>query len=170
MVTTTTTAAQETDEFHAQAERWVTAFTEGWRAPTGPQAFADHFRSRLSPDVRLIQPQLPLVIGHRGFEERFVRPLFELVPDIRGEVERWAAGGDTVYIELTMHGSIAGRPLSWRVCDRVTLRDGVAIERESYFDPGPLIAAIARAPRAWPKFLRIQASTLGARIAERRKS
>jgi ketosteroid isomerase-like protein len=120
--------------------------------------------------VRLIQPQLPTVVGHRGFEERFVRPLFELIPDIRGEVERWAARGDTLYIELTMQGTLAGRPLRWRVCDRVTLRDGVAIERESYFDPGPLIAAIARTPRAWPKFLRLQASTLGTRIAERRKS
>ena len=56
------------------------------------------------------------------------------------------------------------------MCDRVTLLDGVAIERESYFDPGRLIAAIARTPRAWPKFLRIQASTLGAHIGERRKS
>ena len=169
MATTTTPTPHETEDFQAQAERWVADFTEGWRAPKGPQAFADHFRSRLSPDVRLIQPQLPTVVGHRDFEERFVRPLFELIPDIRGEVERWAARGDTLYIELTLHGTLAGRPLSWRVCDRVMLLDGVAIERESYFDPGPLIAAIARTPRAWPKFLRIQASTLGARIGERRK-
>ena len=164
MATTTTPTPHETEDFQAQAERWVADFTEGWRAPKGPQAFADHFCSRLSPDVRLIQPQLPTVVGHRDFEERFVRPLFELMPDIRGEVERWAAGGDTVYIELTLRATLGGRPLSWRVCDRVTLRDGVAIERESYFDPGPLIAAIARTPRAWPKFARFQASSLRARI------
>ena len=169
MATTTTAASRESDEFQAQAERWVADFTEGWRAPKGPDAFVEHFSSRLAPDVRLVQPQLPPGVGLHGFEQRFVRPLFELMPDIRGEVERWAAGGDTVYIELTLRATLGGRPLSWRVCDRVTLRDGVAIERESYFDPGPLIAAIARTPRAWPKFLRIQASTLGARIGERRK-
>ena len=170
MATTTTAVPRESDGFQAQAEHWVADFTEGWRAPKGPAAFVEHFRSRLAPDVRLVQPQLPTVVGLRGFEQRFVRPLFELMPDIRGEVERWATGGDTVYIELTLRATLGGRPLSWRVCDRVTLRDGVAIERESYFDPGPLIAAIARTPRAWPKFARFQASSLGTRISERRKS
>jgi len=113
---------------------------------------------------------MPTLVGYDAFKQKFVKPLFALMPDLRGEVERWAARGDTPYIELTLHGTLAERPLSWRVCDRVTLRDGVAIERESYFDPGPLIAAIARTPRAWPKFLRIQASTLVARIGERRNS
>jgi len=170
MATTTTAVPRESDEFEAQAERWVADFTEGWRAPKGPDAFVEHFRTRLAPDVRLVQPQLPAVVGLDGFEQRFVRPMFGLIPDVRGEVERWAAGGDTVYIELTLRGTLGGRPLSWRVCDRVTLRHGVAIERESYFDPGPLIAAIARTPRAWPKFVRFQASGLAARIRERRKS
>ena len=170
MATTTTAVPRESDEFQAQAERWVADFSEGWQAPKGPAAFVEHFRSRLAPDVRLVQPQLPTLVGLRAFEQRFVRPLFELMPDIRGEVERWAAGGDTVYIELTLRATLGGRPVSWRVCDRVKLRDGVAIERESYFDPGPLIAAIARTPRAWPKFARFQASSLAARIRERRTS
>jgi hypothetical protein len=38
----------------------------------------------------------------------------------------------------------------------VTLREGVAVERESYFDPAPLIAAIVRAPRLWPRFVQLQ--------------
>jgi ketosteroid isomerase-like protein len=153
----------------AAAERWVADFAEGWRAPAGPEAFAAFFRARLAPDVRLIQPQLPTVTGHRGFEEQFVKPLFELIPDIRGEVERWGARGDTLYIELVLRGHLAGRPLRWRVCDRVTLRDGVAIERESYFDPAPLIGAVARTPRAWPRFLRLQASKLANHLNRRRQ-
>ena len=44
-----------------------------------------------------------------------------------------------------------------RACDRVTLRDGVAIERESHADPTPLLVALARSPREWPGFLRTQA-------------
>ena len=76
--------------------------------------------------------------------------------------------GDTLYIELTLSGTLGGRPLSWRACDRITLRNGVAIERESYLDPSPILAAVARAPRAWPRFLRIRARAALANITRRR--
>jgi ketosteroid isomerase-like protein len=135
------------------AEAWVAGFAEGWRSPAGPREFAGHFRPMLAPDVRLIQPRLATAVGHRAFEEAFVKPLFGLIPDLRGTVERWAARGDSLYIELTLRGTLGGRPISWRVCDRVTLRDGVAVERESYLDPTPLIAAVATRPRAWPRYL-----------------
>jgi ketosteroid isomerase-like protein len=167
LTTTTTPPYSPIIAEDSDAARWVAHFTEGWRAPRGPEAFAAHFRSHLAPDIRLIQPQLPTLVGHRAFEERFVAPLFALIPDVRAEVQRWAARGDTVFIELTLHGTLGGRPVSWRVTDRVTLRDGVAIERESYFDPAPLIAAVARTPRAWPAFLRLQASNLANRLRER---
>jgi hypothetical protein len=107
--------------------------------------------------------------GHRAFEEEFVKPLFALMPDLHGDVERWGSRGDALYIELTLRGTLRGRPLSWRVCDRVTLREGVAIERESYFDPSPLLAALARTPRAWPAFLRLRTRTLLANATRRRK-
>jgi ketosteroid isomerase-like protein len=152
----------------AVARGWVDGFAAGWRAPSGPEAFAGHFRPMLAPDIRLIQPQLPTMVGHRAFEDEFVKPLFELMPDLRGEVERWASRGDTLFIELTLHGTLAGRALSWRACDRVTLRDGVAIERESYVDPSPLIAAVARTPRAWPAFVRLRARSALANITRRR--
>jgi SnoaL-like domain len=114
----------------------------------------------LAEDIRLIQPQLPTLVGRRAFEQRFVRPVFALIGDLHGEVERWAARGETIYIELVLSGTLAGRPVSWRVCDRVTLRGEVAVERESYFDPTPLVRAIATRPRAWPRYLRARASTL----------
>ena len=151
------------------AETWVAGFAEGWRAPHSPDAFVEHFRDLLAVDVRLIQPQWPTVTGHRAFEEQFVKPLFTLIPDLHGDVERWAARGNAIYIELTLRGTLAGRPLSWRVCDRITLRDGVAVERESYFDPAPLIRAIAMTPRAWPQFLRLRAGSLINHLATRRE-
>src|SRR5207302_478737 len=110
----------------------------------------------LDEDVRLIQPQLGTLIGRRAFEERFARPLFNFIPDLHADVERWAVNGDDAFIEITLRGTLAGRPLAWRACDRMTLRDGVVVERESYFDPAPLLAAIARTPRAWPRFIRLQ--------------
>jgi ketosteroid isomerase-like protein len=168
-VSLSTAAATTSPPAQSAADAWVAGFIEGWRAPAGPEAFAAHFREMLAPDVRLIQPQLPAVTGLRGFEEQFVRPLFALIPDVRGEVERWAARGETLYIELTLRGSLGGRPLTWRVCDRVTLRDGLAVERESYFNPGPLIAALIRTPRVWAPFLRLRLSGLVNHLRTRRK-
>jgi hypothetical protein len=45
-------------------------------------------------------------------------------------------------------------------CDRIKLRDGKAIERFAYLDQAPLIKAVARSPRAWPRFLRTQLRSL----------
>ena len=142
------------------AAEWVAGFAEGWRALGGPDAFVAPFRELLAPNVRLIQPQLPTLVGHRAFAQQFAKPIFALIPDLHGDVERWAAREDTLYIELTLRGTLAGRPVSWRVCDRVTLRNGLAVERESYFDPAPLITAVATRPRVWPRFLRLQARQL----------
>jgi len=149
------------------AEDWVAGFADGWRTPSGPEAFASHFRGMLAADVRLIQPQLPTIVGYRGFEEQFVKPLFTLIPDLHADVERWASRGETLYIELTLRGTLAGRSLQWRACDRITLRDGIAVERESYFDPAPLIRAVAMTPRAWPQFLRLQARRLADNLSRR---
>jgi hypothetical protein len=135
---------------------WVASFAEGWRARRGPDAFVAHFRQLLAEDVRLVQPQLPAIVGYAGFEKRFVRPLFTLIPDLYGEVERWAAREDTLYIELALRGTLGRRPITWRACDRITLCDGLAVERESYYDATPLLAALARSPRSWPRFARLR--------------
>jgi len=139
------------------AEAWVEGFIEGWRAPASAEATAEHFERLLAPDIRLIQPQLPTGVGYGALRRQFLEPLFALMPYVHCEVDRWAALGDDLFIELTVIGTIGGRPVRMRGCDRVTLRDGVAIERESHLDPTPLLAAVARSPRAWPGFLRTQA-------------
>jgi ketosteroid isomerase-like protein len=162
----TTSAVHDADV----AARWVEGFAEGWRSPAGPEAFVEHVHPMLADDVRLIQPQLPTVVGRRAFAEQFVGPLFGLVGGIRGEVERWAAAGDTLYIELTLRGRLGRRPVAWRTCDRVTLRDGVAVERESYFDPLPLLAAVARSPRTWPRFLALRLRAAGLSNPRRRRT
>jgi hypothetical protein len=93
-------------------EEWVADFAEGWRSPAGADAFVAHFRRLLADDVRLIQPQLPTIVGFAAFEHRFVRPIFGLIPDLHGAVERWAVRGDTLYIELTLRGRVGRRALS----------------------------------------------------------
>jgi hypothetical protein len=149
--------ATPTDTSTGAAEAFVEGFVEGWRAPASAEAAAVHFERLLAPDVRLIQPQLPTGVGYGALRRQFLEPLFELMPDMRCEVDRWAARGDEVFIELTVIGTVGRRRVRMRACDRFILRDGVAIERESHADPTPLLAAVALTPRAWPRFLRTQA-------------
>jgi hypothetical protein len=139
---------------------WVDGFVEGWRAPASPERFAEHFRSLLADEVCLVGPQMPILRGFRAFAVSFVAPTFALIPDLHGEVERWAGDDETIYIELTLRGTIGRRAISFRACDRISLRDGVCVERESYFDPSAILAAVARSPSAWPRFLRIQLARL----------
>ncbi len=138
------------------AALWVAIFTEGWANPVDADSFCDHFEPWFQPEVRMIQPSVRPLIGKRAFREEFARPLFELVPDLHGTVENWAVAGDLIYIELRLEGSVGGRPFTMHSCDRITLREGKAVERFAYLDATPLIKAVARSPRAWPKFLRTQ--------------
>ena len=153
-------------DLQAVAEEWVRQFAEGWRAPADADSFADHFDPLMTDDVRLIQPQMPTAVGRPAFREQFARPVFELIPDLHATVHTWAAQANAVLIEFTLSGTLGGRPVSWRCVDRVTLRDGLACERRAYFDPTPLLAAVATRPRAWPRFARLQAQQLGRRLRQ----
>jgi ketosteroid isomerase-like protein len=160
-------ADSDTTEAHgdeSDAEAWVHGFAEGWRAPASADGFADHFDPMIAPDIRLIQPQLPTLVGRRAFREHFARPLFGLIPDLHATVTDWAARGDLLVIEFTLTGTLAGGPVNLHCVDRITLRDGVAIERRAYFDPTPLLVAIATRPRAWPLFARVRFTNLVKRL------
>jgi ketosteroid isomerase-like protein len=149
-----------TAEQRSTAEAWVRMFAEGWSAPEGPDSFCDHFDPWLDPDVSMIQPGLRTVVGRRGFREEFARPLFDVVPDLHGTVEGWSASGDRVYIELRLQGTIGGRRFEMRTCDRITLRDGRAVERVAYLDAAPLLKAVMLSPRSWGRFARTQLRNL----------
>jgi ketosteroid isomerase-like protein len=152
-----------TEQETRSAERWVAAFAEGWRAPQSADAFADHFEPWFTDDVRMVQPQLPDLVGKRAFRERFARPLFALVPDLHATVRTWAASGDQVLIEFVLEGTVGGRRFRMPSVDRMTLRDGLVCERVAHLDPAPLLRAVALSPSAWPRFLRTQ-------LAQRRGS
>jgi steroid delta-isomerase-like uncharacterized protein len=144
----------------AAAKAWVEMFAEGWANPIDADTFCDHFDPWLDDDIRLIQPSVRPTVGKRGFREEFARPLFDLVPDLHGTVENWAAAGDVLYIEVRLEGTVGGRPVRLTSCDRITLREGRAIERVASLDPTPLVKAMLRSPRSWPRFARTQLKTL----------
>jgi hypothetical protein len=133
----------------AAAADFAARFAEYWRAPT-PAGLS----LILSERVRLVAPMTPstetLAEGQRVFAG-----LFELIPDLTGEVHRWGATDDGVLIEFTLSGSVGGGPISWHAVDRFVIdEDGLATERVNYFDSMPVALAAATRPRAWPAFLR----------------
>ncbi len=131
------------------AADFAARFAEYWRAPT-PGGLSLVLAKR----VRLVAPMTPvtetLAEGQRVFAD-----LFELIPDLTGELHRWGATDDGVLIEFTLSGSLGTRPISWHAVDRFVIgEDGLATERVNYFDSMPVVLAAATRPRAWPAFLR----------------
>lgn len=150
------------------AADWVEAFADGWRSPTDADSFSDHFEPYLSDHIRLVQPQMPEVVGKAAFREQFARPLFDLLSDVHGTVGSWAsapeADGEVVLIELAIRARVGGRPVTLHTVDKITLRDGVAVERIATLDPLELLGAIALSPRSWPRFARIRLAGLRERL------
>jgi hypothetical protein len=168
MTEATATAIRQTAAApSAEAEAWVREFAEGWRAPAEAEQLVRHFERVIAPDVRLIQPQIPECFGIAEFRAGFAEPLFTLIPDVHGTVASWAASGDVLYIELTLRGTLGARPIEIHTVDRITLRDGIAVERVAYFDPVPLLGEILKRPRAWPRFARYQVALARYRLSRR---
>ena len=126
------------------AAAFVEGFTKSWAAPT-----VESHSALWHDDIVLIQPLMPKAVGRKQCEEGFAR-LFRLIPDLHATVHRWsAAEPDVVFIEFTLAGTFGGRPIEWNAVDRFVLRDGLAVERVSYFDSLPLGIEMALRPRGW---------------------
>lgn len=141
--------AEPGSEKEAAAADFVRRFADYWRAPT-----PERLDAVLAERVRLVTPMMPdartLDEGREAFAE-----LFELIPDITGEVHRWGPTADGVLIEFTLGGTAGGKPISWSAVDRFVIgEDGLATERVSYFDSAPIVRAAAGRPRTWPALLR----------------
>jgi ketosteroid isomerase-like protein len=147
----------------ASTEAWVKSFEENWQAARRPEDVATLFGPIFAPDARMIQPQIPDNAGPQALLD-FARPLFALIPDVRVTVDDWAVRGNTALIELTVSGTLGGKPVAFEAVDRITLRDGLCVERRTYTDPGPLILTVLTRPRAWPAFARSQAIQIKQRL------
>ncbi len=133
---------------------FVEGFRRFWAAPS-----LEKLPALLSKDVLLNQPLAPPMRGLDEVRGEF-RPIFEWLPDFRGEVDRWAANGNVILIELRLRATIGGKPFEWPLVDRFVLGDdGLATERVTYFDSLPLILAVATRPSTWSSFLRSGAAS-----------
>ncbi|PXX07776.1 nuclear transport factor 2 family protein [Mycolicibacterium moriokaense] len=132
----------------ATATEFVEFFTAGWElGARDAEDFFRHFGPRMHPDTVLIQPIAAPARGPGALRELF-GPLFKAIPDLTGTLRRWGQTDDGVFIELTLRGHLGSRPVEWTVVDRIILEDGKIRERRSYFDPAPLLKAVALRPRA----------------------
>lgn len=129
---------------------WVAEFAEAWR---GGCSRVDRFMDLMSPDIRLIAPGLKPTSG-RDAGERAFRHMFDVLPDLTAEVQRWSAAGDALFIEMTFHATIGGRPTRWPNVDRFLFRDGYAVERVAYFNPLRVRRAFLRTPSGWLQLMR----------------
>lgn len=132
--------------FRAMPEDFVERFADFWNRPA-----PERLPAVLAPEVRLVQPMLRPTTGMAAAQASF-RRLLTAVPDLRADVHSSGSSGHTVLIAFRLAGTFGGRPLEWDAVDRFQVGDdGLATERVSYFDPVPLIAAMARRPRGWPR-------------------
>ena len=125
------------------AAEFVEGFRRYWAAPS-----LDGLSALLAPDVTLVQPLAPRMRGLDEVRRQFGRDLrLAPRPPRRGR-------------EFRLRATIGGRPFEWPVVDRFLLRDdGLAVERVTYFDPLPLLAAAASRPSGWRQLWRSGAAT-----------
>ncbi len=139
------------------AAGFVERFEAAWANPS-----AEALGALAHPDVRLVQPLEPDVCGAEAVQAMWLRN-FELIPDLRGEVLRWAERDGFLVVELRLSGTIGGRRVEWITSDHIELDDGLVKLRVAHFDPTPLIGAILRSPRIWPRYARMQLARLRSR-------
>jgi SnoaL-like domain len=154
------TASDERRGVHGRdlsAAAFVERFADTWAAPT-----PDRLSRLLHRDVRLVQPLEREVRGLEAVGAMWGRTL-GLMPDLSGEVLRWAERDGFLVIELRLSGTLGGREVSWITSDHIRLEDGLVKERVAHFDPTPLVVALLRTPRVWPRYLRMQLGRLRAR-------
>jgi ketosteroid isomerase-like protein len=131
---------------------FVERFKRFWAAPD-PAALD----ALLHEDAHLVQPLLPEARSRAAYAQA-MRRLLAVMPDLHGRTRRWGQTEDGVLIEHTLAGTLGGKPFSWDLTDRITLRDDRVLERIAYFDPLPLLLAVVTRPRAWVQILRLRHS------------
>ena len=135
---------------------WVDAFTALWH---GGRDRLDDFMTLFGPQIKLSAPGLRSTVGHEAGREAF-RRTFEVFPDMRASVERWACDGDALFIEMTFSATIGGDRTLWRGVDRFLIREGTVVERVAFLNPLHVRRALLRNPAGWAQLLRLRRSRL----------
>ncbi|WP_064745176.1 nuclear transport factor 2 family protein [Pseudonocardia acaciae] len=141
-------------------QRVVQAFADGWERPH-PNAWD----GLLAEDIELVQPLLPSGHGRHVWQEE-MRRLLAFLPDLRGEVLGWAGREDRVFLHVELSATVGTGRVAFRAVDQLELdQAGTVLRRESFFDPAPVAAELARRPASWLSWWR---SGVGPMLGRRR--
>jgi len=91
--------------------------------------------------------------SHRPFRG-FFDELFELIPDLTGEVHGWRPTGTGASVDLELTGTLAGHRIRLLSRDELTLHDGRLLGRRAVLERRGLLR-IAAQPSAWPALVRM---------------
>jgi SnoaL-like domain len=152
---TPTTPRRDPSPSGCPEERYVVRWREAWAHGSVKRCLDEHASTIRDEQTLYIQPLFDAVTGEQGMRAMF-EGIFELIPDLRAEPEYWLAEDGIAFIEFTLTGTLAGRPISLRAVDRMLLDGEKLVMRESYYDPLPLLVALLTRPRAWPRALRLR--------------
>jgi SnoaL-like protein len=135
---------------------FVELFETAWRG--GRDGFHAAWSGHLHEEVLLTQPLAPPARGPDGFRAQF-DTLFDVMPDLSGEVLAWEPTDEGVQIDIRLRGTLAGSPVVWVSHDRIVIEDGRMRERHARFNPLPLVrAALLRPHVGVPLMLRARRS------------
>jgi hypothetical protein len=121
----------------------VRGFVDYWSDPA-PNRFGSF---AWAPDVHLVAPFLEQTIGvTEGYQE--MARMLSVFDSVVGEVHRWATTPDAVLIEWTMRARVGRRHLEVPFMDRITVRDGLIVERVAFMREFDLFRHVVVSPRA----------------------
>jgi hypothetical protein len=134
-------------------ERYVARWREAWSHGDVEPCLNEHAAMIRDEQTMYIQPLFDAYVGERGMRRVFGR-VFALIPDLTAELDHWLVAEGIAFIEFTLTGTLGGKPIRWRVVDRMRLDGEQLAGVETYYDPLPLLIALLTRPRAWPRTLR----------------
>lgn len=125
---------------------FVKKFADFWTAPTPAR-----LPELLHTDVVLRQPLTPPTIGIAQAQRQFER-FCRCLPGLHARVDHWSADNELAFIEFTLYAQLGRETLAWPTVNRLTLRDGKAYERVTYFDPLTVLPTLMRHPSVWRRW------------------
>lgn len=123
-------------------------FTEVWARPD-----PDRLVALLDPGVRLLQPVTSELRGKEAARRDFAR-LLRWLPDLHGVIDSSAGSGDTLLVAWHLRFTLARRPRSISIVDRIVVRGGLIVEREAYFDSLRFFLMVLASPSEWLGYAR----------------
>jgi hypothetical protein len=140
-------------------ERWFGLFAAFGRAPS-PDSYAAVFH----PDGEVADAGMAAPTPASRVREAIAHVL-RLMPDLKIDMRRYRARGDTVFVEAANSGTINSTRVAWGAVYRVHLQDGLVWRGRRFYDQAELFRAL-RPEIGWLPQVPVESGTAPRRYAE----